>query len=117
VVLRSGEVVYDGVPIEHGEPEHDHVHPHVGSSSVPGVPECPPGQGLLTRPPVEHPVGSVGREEMRSDGSAESAEAVESHRRTASGPVDTRSAAPDPAARPSGPSPVPTFQAEKGAPA
>jgi zinc transport system ATP-binding protein len=59
VVLRSGGVVYDGVPIEHGEPEHDHVHPHLGSSSVPGVPECPPGQGLLARHPVEHPVGGA----------------------------------------------------------
>jgi zinc transport system ATP-binding protein len=43
VVLRSGEVVYDGTPVEHGEPEHDHVHPHAGAGALSGLPECPPG--------------------------------------------------------------------------
>jgi zinc transport system ATP-binding protein len=47
VVLRGGEVVYDGTPVEHGEPEHDHVHPHAASAAAPGMPECPPGSGPL----------------------------------------------------------------------
>jgi zinc transport system ATP-binding protein len=47
VVLRSGAVVYDGTPVEHGEPDHDHVHPHGGAPVPPGIPECPPGGGPL----------------------------------------------------------------------
>ncbi|GAA2032002.1 metal ABC transporter ATP-binding protein [Catenulispora yoronensis] len=52
VVLRSGVVLYDGAPVEHGEddpfhgherPEHDHVHPHDAPSEAPGTPACPPG--------------------------------------------------------------------------
>ena len=52
VVLRAGTVQYDGVPIEHGEPDpghgheqpgHDHVHQHAAPARAPGTPECPPG--------------------------------------------------------------------------
>lgn len=64
VVLRAGVVRYDGAPIEHGEPDHDHghespghdhVHPHAAPPNRPGTPECPPGHA-----PVEALSGKEG---------------------------------------------------------
>lgn len=49
VVLRAGVVVHDGAPVEHGEPDHDHVHPHAAPTRDPGRPDCPPGHGPLER--------------------------------------------------------------------
>jgi zinc transport system ATP-binding protein len=77
VVLRGGEVVHDGAPVEHGEPDadhltghdghgyvHDHVHPHAAPDDRTGAPSCPPGHS---------PLDALGRNPLASSGNAPAA--------------------------------------------